>query len=76
MIHTVKGFGMVNKAEGEVFLELSWFFSDLMDVGNFYIVVVYIDKKAQFLPGKSPLFNKLLLDKRHNLNFKKFKKRE
>ena len=47
-----------------------------MDVGNFYVVVVYIDKKAQFLPGKSPLFNKLLLDKRHNLNFKKFKKRD
>lgn len=42
----------------------------------FAVAVVYIDKKAQFLPGKSPLLNKLLLDKRHNLNFKKFKKRE
>ena len=33
MIHTVKGFGIVNKAE-EVFLELSWFFDDPTDVGN------------------------------------------
>ena len=34
MIHTVKGFGVVNKAEIDVFLELSCFFDDLMDVGN------------------------------------------
>ena len=34
MIHTVKGFGVVNKAEVDVFLELSYFFYDLMDVGN------------------------------------------
>ena len=34
MIHTVKGFGIVNKAEVDVFLELSCFFDDLMDVGN------------------------------------------
>ena len=34
MIHTVKGFGEVNKAEVDVFLELSRFFSDLRDVGN------------------------------------------
>ena len=33
-IHTVKGFGVVNKAEVDVFLELSYFFYDLMDVGN------------------------------------------
>ena len=32
MIHTVKGFGMVNKAD--VFLEFSCFFNDAMDVGN------------------------------------------
>ena len=30
----VKGFGVVNKAEVDVFLEFSSFFSDLMDVGN------------------------------------------
>ena len=34
MIHTVKGFGIVNKAEIDVFLELSCFFDDPMNVGN------------------------------------------
>ena len=34
MIHTVKGFGMVNKAEIDVFLELHCFFDDPADVGN------------------------------------------
>ena len=34
VIHTVKGFGTVNKAEIDVFLELSYFFDDLLDVGN------------------------------------------
>ena len=34
IIHTVKGFGMVNKAEVGVFLELSCFFDDPRDVGN------------------------------------------
>ena len=33
VIHTVKGFGVVNKAEVDVFLELSCFFNDPMDVG-------------------------------------------
>ena len=32
MIHTVKGFGIVNKAEIDVFLELSCFFDDPVDV--------------------------------------------
>ena len=32
--HTVKGFGIVNKAEIDVFLELSCYFSDPTDVGN------------------------------------------
>ena len=32
--YTVKGFGVVNKAEGDVFLELSCFFYDLTDVGD------------------------------------------
>ena len=35
VIHTVKGFGMVNKAEVDVLLELSCFFNDPTDVGNF-----------------------------------------
>ena len=34
MIHTVKGFSIVNKAEICVFPELSCFFNDLVDVGN------------------------------------------
>ena len=34
VIHTVNGFGIVNKAETDVFLELSRFFDDPADVGN------------------------------------------
>ena len=34
VIHTVKGFGIVNKAEIDVSLELSFFFDDPVDVGN------------------------------------------
>ena len=34
VIHTVKGFGLVNEAEIDVFLELSCFFYDPADVGN------------------------------------------
>ena len=35
VIHTVKGFGVVNKAEVHVFLELSFFFNDPTDVWQF-----------------------------------------
>ena len=34
VIHTVKGFGLVNKAEIDVFMELSCFFDDPVDVAN------------------------------------------
>ena len=34
VIHTVKGFGIVNEAEIDVFLELSCFFNDPADIGN------------------------------------------
>ena len=34
VIHTVKSFGIFNKAEVDVFLELSYFFDDAKDVGN------------------------------------------
>ena len=34
VIHTVKGFGVVNKADADVFLELSSFSDDPTDVGN------------------------------------------
>ena len=35
VIHTVKRFGVVNKAEGDGFLELCCFFHDPADIGNF-----------------------------------------
>ena len=34
VIHTVEGFGIVNKAEVDIFLELSYFLNDPSDVGN------------------------------------------
>jgi len=34
VIHTVKGFGIVNKAEADASLELSCFFNDPTDLGN------------------------------------------
>ena len=34
VIHTARGFGIVNKAEIDVFMELSCFFDDPADVGN------------------------------------------
>ena len=34
VFHTVEGFGIVNKAEIDVFLELSCFFDDPADIGN------------------------------------------
>ena len=47
VIHTVKGFGIVNKAEVDVFLELSCFFDDPKDVdslisGSFIYSSVYM----------------------------------
>ena len=34
MVHPVKGFGIVNKAEVDIFLLFSCFFNDLADIGN------------------------------------------
>ena len=34
VIYTAKGFGIVNKAEVDVFLVFSWFFDDLTNIGN------------------------------------------
>ena len=34
MIHTVKGFGVLNKVEVDVFVELSCFFDDPVDISN------------------------------------------
>ena len=36
LTHTVKGFGIANKAEVDVFLVFSWFFDDPGDVGNLF----------------------------------------
>ena len=40
VIHTVKGFGIVNKAEVDVFLELSYFSNDPTDVGSLISLVL------------------------------------
>ena len=46
VIHIVKGFGTVNKAEVDVFMELSCFFDDPMDVGNLILVPLPFLKPA------------------------------
>ena len=46
VIHTVKGFGIVNKAEIDVFLELSCFFDDPVDVGNLISVSSAVSKTS------------------------------
>ena len=55
VIHTAKGFGIVNKAEVDVFLELSCFFYDSTDVGKYtttvYIRYSYLKKKTGEFPG-------------------------
>ena len=67
MIHTVKGFGIGNKAEVDVFLELSCFFHDPADVGNlisgssvFFKSSLYIWKFSVHIllkPGLKNLFD-------------------
>ena len=49
MIHTVKGFGVVNKAEVDVFLELSCFFNDPMDVDNLISGSSAISKSSLYI---------------------------
>ena len=49
VIHTVKGFGIVNKAEIDVFLELSCFFDDPMDVDNLISGSSAISKSTMLL---------------------------
>ena len=43
VIHTVKGFSVVNKAEVDVFLEFSCFFSDPLDVGSLMLAFIIED---------------------------------
>ena len=49
VIQTVKGFGIVNKAEIDVFLELSCFFHDPANVGNLSLVPLPFLKPAEHL---------------------------
>ena len=42
VIHTVKGFGIVKKAEIDVFLELSWFFNDHLEIHGSHIVEAWL----------------------------------
>ena len=49
LIHTVKGFGIVNKAEIDVFLELSCFFHDPANVGN---LISILKSRDITLPAK------------------------
>ena len=57
VIHTVRGFGLVNKAEIDVFLKLSCFFDDTADVGNLISVSSAFSKTSlniwKFKPGFS-----------------------
>ena len=50
MIHTVKGFGIVNKAEIDVFLELFCFFHDPADVGNLLVTLKIPKSLPKYLP--------------------------
>ena len=57
MIHTVKGFGVVNKAEVDIFLELSCFFYDPTDIGNYdggvcnFLGSVSLQQKFEWMDG-------------------------
>ena len=46
VIHTVKGFGIVNKAEIDIFLEFSCFFDDPVDIGNLIFVSFAFSKTS------------------------------
>ena len=56
VIHTVKGFCLVNKANVDVFLELSCFFDDPMDVGNLISGSFALSKSIFHLPVFSPMY--------------------
>ena len=55
-IHTVKGFGIVNKVEIDVFLELSYFFHDPADVGNLISGSSAFSKTSLTLPSGPILY--------------------
>ena len=57
-MYTVKGFVLVNKAEVDVFLELSFFFSDPTDAGNL-ISGSSVVSKTSFKKHKNKIKNKI-----------------
>ena len=56
MIHTVKGLGIVNKAEVDAFMEFSGFFEDPIDVGTLISDQPrqYIKKQKYYFADKGP----------------------
>ena len=64
VIHTVKGFGIVNKAEIDVFLQLSCFFHDPADVGNLmmFLTCFKVCQSVLFSPYCfNILFNRIII---------------
>ena len=52
VIHTVKVFDIISKAEVDIFVELSWFFDDPLDVGNL------ISGSSAFVEGLTVILKK------------------
>ena len=81
MIHTVKGFGIVNKAEIDVFLELSCFFDDPSDVSNLIsgsstfsktsLMIIYGPYYVEVCSSLSGKFNISFFNHTRMLNFVK-----
>ena len=61
VIHTVKGFDIVHKAEIDVFLELSCFFDDPAEVGNSFTVELDLDDKVLGLKPELDALDKTLM---------------
>ena len=70
VIHTVKGFGIVNKAEIHVFLELLGFSDDPMNVGNLIFGSSAFSKRSLYIRKFSiqVLLKLSLMDFEHNLS--------
>ena len=69
VIHTVKGFGIVNKAKIDVLLELSWFLDDPVAVGNLISGSFAFSKSTLYIWEFSVhvLLKPILEDFQHNL---------
>ena len=69
VVHTVKRFDIVNKAEIDVFLELSCFFNDPMDVGN--LISVFLTLYYNILSSLNEVFIVYLFLLKHNIQRQK-----